>query len=62
LCKPAGREGLGFRRRSSLEDPLSRRDPHRFGARFLFARSCAMILHLPEGLLPEMIPAAIAGR
>jgi hypothetical protein len=29
---------------------------------FLFALSWAMILHLPDGLLPERIPAAIAGR
>jgi hypothetical protein len=29
---------------------------------FLFVLSWAMILHLPERLLPEMIPAAIAGR
>jgi putative tricarboxylic transport membrane protein len=29
---------------------------------FLFVLSWAMTLHLPEGLLPEMISAAIAGR
>jgi hypothetical protein len=62
LCKPAGREGLGSDEgrpsRTRFLDAILAASARAF----LFALSWAMILHLPERLLPEMIPAAIAGR